>query len=239
MKIRIKKPSDVTLLIQEGQKVDLQSPFYDKNLTDTVKIPLATILKFPPNKIFMVLHKLVGESIHKGDVLADYKGIFGIREYISEHTGTIAEINHYDGSITINVQSESTNTIHCSFVGEINEVTGDVITLKVKEGKEFPIDQVSHYMGGPVFYYHDDTKGRVTEDSVQHALIVAEDVPSYDQIKMEALGARGFITIHGLTEKTKLPTGRVAKKQDYESIVKAAYPYCVIGTEYNTMTFYK
>lgn len=238
MKISIKKPSDVTLLVQEGDKVDLSTPFYDKNTYDPVKIPLATILKFPPEKIFMSLHKLVGEAVHKGDILADYKGMLGIREYISEHTGTIAEINHHDGSITINVRSDNTNTISCYFVGQIDEITGDVLTIKVKEGKEYAIDQVSHYFGGQVFYYDETSKSKVTEDTVQNAIIVAESVPTYDQVKMEALGARAFVTIHALLEKTTLPTGRISNVPDYKQITKNTHPYCVIGSDNSTITFY-
>lgn len=239
MKISIKKQPNITLLIQEGQKVDTTTPYYEKNSTDHVKIPLATILRFPPDKIFMALHKLVGETVHKGDVLADYKGLFGIREYISEHTGTISEINHTDGSITINVHSEERNTIYCSFIGEVDEITSDIISLKVKEAKEYPIEETSHHFGGQTFYYNDSTKSMVTEDKVEHAVIIAENIPPYDQVKIEALGGRAFVTTQELPEKTSYPVARISRIQDYKNIIKASYPYCIISSDNTNIIFYK
>lgn len=238
MQISIKKPPSATVHIQENQKVDLSTPYYEKNATDAVKIPLASILRFPPKKIFMVLHKLVGETVHKGDVIADYKGLFGIREYISEHTGTIAEINHTEGSITIHVHSPETNTVPCFFVGEVTEITGDIITIKVKTAKEYPVERVTHYWGGPVFYYNDQSKNTITEETVLGTVVVAESIPSYDQVKLEALGARTFITLLELTDKTSLPTGRISRKPDYTDIAKNAHPYCIVGPDSTSVFFY-
>lgn len=234
----MQKPRDVTLMIQEGQDVDLMTPYYKKNTSEPVKIPVATLLKFPPEKIFMSLHKLVGEEIKKGDVIADYKGIFGIREYLSEYSGVISEINHHDGSITIDVQSKETNTVSCPFHGKIDEITPDSVVLNVKEGKSYSIEQVSHIIGGNVFYYTDQTKSKVSEEAVEHTVVVAKTIPAYDQVKMEALGARSFITLEKLPEKTSLPAGRISKIEDYKNISSSAHPYCIIGSDKSKITFY-
>jgi hypothetical protein len=187
----------------------------------------------------MALHKLVGDTIHKGDIIADYKGFFGIREYISEHTGTITEINHQEGSITINIHSDSTNTMFCFFKGEVSEITEDVISLKVKEGKEFPVENVSHFFGGPTFYYHEETIMKASEDTIMNRIITASEIPSYDQVKMEALGARAFITLHGLKDKTNLPIARISTINDFEKILKHNYPYCLIGSDNSSIIYYK
>lgn len=225
-------------MIKEHDVVDFSTPFYKIESTESIKIPLSTILHFPPEKIFLALHKLVGEDIQKGDLIAEHKGMWGTKEYLSEHTGTISEINHHEGSITIDAKTSNQDTKMCYFAGEILEITGESILLKTKSAKEFELEMTSEEFGGPVFTYNEDTRGRTTEEQVADRVICGEEIPPYDQAKLEALGAKAFVTLRPLRDKTPLPYAKLTNIDALEDIIKGGFTYCISGGKPNTICFY-
>lgn len=238
MNITITFPEDSKLLVKEGQKVDFTTPFITQSTLEEVKVTLSSMLGFPPDKIFLYLHKFVGEKVEKDELLAERKAMLSTKQYYCEHTGTIKEINHYDGSVTIESQMDETSEYPCYFKGTIEQIDKTSLILKVGKAKEIELQEKSHHFGGAVFYYKEEMASTVTEDDVIDTVVVAERIPVYDQVKLEALGAKGFITIEPLLEQPSVPSARLKKISDLKDVASHAISCCMITPDSTTIYFY-
>lgn len=236
MKVPVKLPDDAELLIQAGQSIDFSTPFLRKKATSTIRVPLAEILKFPPDKIFLSLKKVVGDSVQKGDLIAEHKGMLSTKQYFSSVDGIIREIDHLTGTMTIELESGEENIIPSFVMGEIESVGDGYIELKVNRAKKIDVEESTHYMGGPTFYIADVEKP-LTEDDIFEKVIVGHNVNPLDHAKIETLGAKGFVS------NTKVPLGGIKQitimnAEDLEDLMKEQYPYFITGVDKRTVYFY-
>jgi hypothetical protein len=67
---------------------------------------------------------------------------------------------------------------------------------------------------------------------------VDEKIPSYEQVKYEALGAKGFVSLQPLPEETSAHFAKVAEKSDFEAITHLKLPYCLVSEEAKKIFFY-
>lgn len=237
MKLIVKIPSHKDLLVTIGQTVDFSTPLLKKKAPKTNTVPIASVLGFPPEKIFLQLKKFVGDNIAKGDLIAEYKSFMSTKQYISEDDGVIREVSHESGSVIIETVSEDEDMIYCFFQGTVISIDDDRLELKVKEAKEYEIVQSKKYTGGPVSYQ--DGTHILPEDEVHNTFVCSNDIKPFDMTKLETLGACGFITLNELKRETSLPKLRLNEEHDYKDILKHKFPYCLVGEENKTLYFYE
>lgn len=238
MKIPVKIPKNAELLIKSGQTVDFTTPFHRSKGKKITRIPIAEILGFKPEKIFIVLKKGVGDTIKKGDLLAEYQAMFSTKQYLSSVNGIIKEIDHNLGSVTLELDSEDSKITLCFFNGQVDAVMDDHIEVKVKRSHKFDTNESKHYVGGAVYYINDIDKP-LTEDNISQKCIFGISINPLDQAKIETLGARAFITSTNNLQNINVKQIILQNSDDFEHIRKEKYPFCIMGVDKKSIYFYE
>lgn len=238
MVLIIPPPEKGKPLIKVGQKVDFATPLYEEKTMREVKVYISQKIDVSPKKIFQYVKKLVGDSVDRGEIIAEKKAFMGGKSYKSEVSGILKEINHVDGSVLIDVATSESTVLNSFFKGEITSLTPLEIHLKVEKSKEYEAkDQGGKPFGGPVFYMKHETDP-YSEEEIAGRVIVSQAVSSYTQMKMEALGASGFVTLHHITESTEVPRAAFKQIKDYEDACKHKLSYCFVNGKTGKIVFY-
>lgn len=237
MKVPVRIPPGTELLIQTGQNVDFSTPFIKTKKTNRVEVKLANLLQFDPSKIFMFLKKVIGDTVKKGELLAENKSFLSSKQYFSQQDGVIAQIDHNTGSIYLELDSEDAHVVNCFFAGEIELIHDDHIEVKVKNSQQFPIEKVDHYVGSEIYYLPES--GQFSEEDIENKYIFTHAVDPLTNIKVEALGAQGYITTgpNGLTNRMKQII--LSEERDFHHISENKYPFCIVGLDDESMYFYE
>ena len=238
MKIPVKIPKEAELLIKSGQTVDFGTPFHRSKGKKVTRIPLAEILGFKPEKIFIVLKKVVGDKVKKGDLLAEHQAMFATKQYLSSVNGIIKEIDHNLGTVTLELDSDNAKLTMCFFSGQVETVAEDYIEVKVKRADKFDTRETKHYVGGPVYYIH-KVNEPLTEENIAQKCIFGISINSLDQAKIETLGARAFITHANNPQNISLKKIILQNSDDFEHIQKEKYPFCIMGVDKKSIFFYE
>src|SRR3990167_9697823 len=238
MKIPVRIPKNAELFLKLGQKVDFNTPFHRKKGKKMTRIPLAEILDFKPEKIFIVLKKVVGDTVKKGELLAEHQAMFSTKQYLSSVNGLIKEIDHNLGTITLELDSEGSQTTMCFFKGQVEAIDEGCIEVKVKKANKFDTRETKHYFGGSV-HYLDVLNQPLTEDDIFQKCIFGLALNSLDQAKIETLGAKAFITHLNSPTNIKLKKIILQNVEDFEHIEKEKYPFCIIGVDNKSIYFYE
>jgi len=236
MIVSIPVPEKGKLLVKVGQSVDFNTPFYEDQVAHEVKIIISDKIHAPSKKIFQYLKKVVGETVQKGETLAEKKSLLNTTRYKSEWEGILKEINHTDGSILIEVATSKSFIKKAFFSGEIAKIEKGTVHLKVNKMKEYEGKESEVFFGGRVFYMRKDAE--INEESIDGAVVVTELINGYTQIKMEALGAAGFVTLRSLGEKTGTSHVLFKTIKDYEESMKYSLPYCIVYPLGSKIVFY-
>ncbi len=245
MILTITVPSNAELLIKAGDTVDFSTPLINNHVKKEIKVPLARTLHINPKKIFTVLHKFVGEKIKKGDMIASSKAFLTTNKYMSEHDGTLKEVNHNEGTITLEIDSDQTTMLKSYFKGEIAEIDQKTdpekatIHFKVNHAKHFDMKEVQDFFGGPVFYSTPNSLQTITEEEVNGHVVLIKTLLSYEQTKLETLGASGFISLHSLPEKAHVPHGKIKDIPAWEELHTLKLPYCTVDKANNRIYVYE
>jgi len=237
MILTITLPSAQNLLIKKGQDVDFTTPLYSEQAGSTIKIAIAKRLSIPPHKIFQHLKKFVGDTVKKNDVLAEKKSLFSTRKYKSEFEGIIKEIDHGEGMLLLEAETDVRVVHTCYFKGEVVDVEKNLIHLKVAKAKEYPLKDITRDFGGEVIY--PGQVHSVVEEEISGKIVCVNHIRSFDQAKLETLGAAGFVTIRALAEETDLPACKIKDVADFEAAFKAEYPACVGDKKNSKIYFYQ
>lgn len=234
-KITFTIPGEGELKIKTGQTIKINDPLYQQTITINKTINLANKLHIKPDKIFFALKKMVGDIINKGDMVAENKSLFLHRLYQSEYSGILKEISHHDGTITINVKTESDKGNYCRayFQGEITHIDGREITIKVSHQLSFPLKSASQDFGGLVYFIRTHGFEKETIQDVDDKIIITDKLSDYQQSKFEALGAKGFITVAPLPKPTELPSA--LSKQT----LIGDFTACIVDKKNNTIFLYQ
>ncbi len=245
MILRVTLPINGELLIKTGDMVDFSTPLVNNHVKKEIKIPLARSLKVHPKKIFTVLHKFVGDKIKKGDVIASSKGFLGKNKYISEQDGTLKEVSHNDGSITLEVDSDQTTMIKAFFKGEIVEIDQQtdkektIIQFKVTHAKHFDLKDAKDFFGGPLYYNKKKELPSITDEEITGHIICTTTLLPYEQTKLETLGAKGFILLHSPIEEGTIPHAKIKEIPDWDELHTLALPYCTVDKYESKMYVYE
>ncbi len=225
-----------------GDQVDFDTPLYEEKRVEEIKLLLSDKLNVSPDKIFHHLKKFVGDKVKKGDVLAEKKSLFDNKKILSDIDGILKEVNHNEGYVLIDIESSETKTKNCFFKGEINSIEKHEIKLKINSSKEYPIKETNHindeYIGYKV-YYLAEKHGEFNADDVEGRMVVCLDVvTSYHQVKLEALGVSGFVSLRNLSEITSLPFIKLKNIEDMKTVFKAQLPYCIFNKKESKIILY-
>ncbi len=223
--------------MKSGQTVDFNTPYLEKKLSTNVEIPVAKKLGVAPKHIFRYLKKFIGEKISRGEVLAIKKGFLADSKVICDEEGTIKEIDHDKGTVTLSVPQEENDIVNAFFKGEILEIKKDAVLLKVKKGRSFPLKNATDNFGGEIFYLSGE-KSSLSESQIKNKIILAENVNSYLQAKIETLGATGFVLLNKLIEASNLHVAQIKNINDFKKISELNFPYCLIDKENSTIYLY-
>lgn len=237
MMLSFNLPVSENILIKAGDDVDFTTPLYKTNVISTMSVDLASKLATEPKKIFQNLKKFVGEPIKKGDIIAQSSSFLSTRSYMSEYDGTIKEIDHMQGTLTIEMNTTSDLTANCYFMGEVAELNGGEVKLKVHHAKDLGLKEASDSFGGPTIYSTNPIKGNLNEEEVGNRVVIDNQIPVYEYIKYEALGAKGFVSLHAISRASS-PWAQLENEQDYKSAVTAGLPYCIIDKSSQKIFFY-
>lgn len=237
MLVPVKIPQNVEMLIEAGQRVDFTTPLLKTRGKKTLQIPIADIMRFAPDKIFLKLTKTIGDRIQQGDLLAEDKSMFGSKRYFSQIDGVLKEINHLAGSLVIEQDGGEASLKHCFFTGEVDAIYDGYLDLKVKSAHKIETKEPVEYVGAEIFY--SPAEGALfVEDDINGKCIVTSELNPMDHSKIEALGARGIISVRKFPSLA-LTQIIVHKPDDFETILSKRYPFVIVGPEENTLYFYE
>ncbi len=237
MNVSIPIPDRAKVLIKSGQQIDVGTPLYEQEIRKETSIFISQKIDVAPQKIFNHLKKLVGDSIQKGEVLAEKKSLLGSKQYVSEYSGTLKEVNHVEGSVLIDIYLGEEEGVTSNVKGTIDSIKGGFIQVKLQGVKEYPAKEATHTWGGKAVYLAHDPD-LYDEEKINGYIVVAEKIKAYHEAKFEALGARGFILLHSPTDSCMVPHAVFKQIKDYTEVQKHHAPYCYIEEKKGTIIFY-
>lgn len=232
MTIEIAIDGSRPLAIRTGMRVDFSTPLYKKGEVAENRIEITEQLSIHPKDIFSFLKKNIGDSVQKGELLAQKKTLFHTKSVIADIEGIITEIDHIDGVILIE-SAEKKSHETCWFCGEVEAITKSHITLKI--GKHFSLEakHISDDCGGELWNFR-DTSASMPETPIAFA----DAMSAYDIAKLDALGISGIITTQKVETPTLFPVIELKDKHGIEEIQKKNLPYCVTQAQHSTIIFY-
>lgn len=229
-------PQDVRLLIKRGQTVDFDTPLWEKKSEKKIEINLVKKLGIKPGKIFDYLKKFIGDTVKKDEIIAEKRGLLIDKKVVASEDGEITEVNHETGIITL-INLTDKKTIYSFFKGEIVEVEKTKLKIRINDGRHYLIKKSEIDFGAKVCYYHPELS--LIADEVERRIVVFEDLDSLNQIKIEALGAVGFVGAKPLLEPTQLPFFQLKNQKDIEAIFRYKKSSCIILKEEDKIIFYE
>lgn len=239
MVIDIDLPDGAEVLVKTHQNIDFDTVVARKKSENIVSIPLAKMLHIKPADIFLHLKKSIGEVVHKGELIAERKKFLSKLDYYSDFDGEIKEIDHTTGDLVFAVKLGQEIEINSIVKGQIVSIKRGHIEVKLPEGHQFEAKDVSADFGGEAIVIHNETLPLVNEELVNKKIVFAERLPVYDQIKMEALDAKGLITLYQLPQDTYLPTTKIKNSSDWKKVLELKLPYCLVDKNSSVIYFYK
>ena len=237
MTISIPFPEQCKLKVKAGDTVDFSHPFYVSSSKEQIRLAISDRLNVPPKKIFQYLKKFVGDTVEKGDIIAKHSSFFSTKLFRSENSGIIREIRHQDGTIILDSTAHDELTIQCFFVGEVTHIEKSTITLKVSQGKEFPLKQTTGNFGGKKLVQNENHPLHAEE--IHDRVICAETIASYDAVKYDALDCRGIICAHTIeSDDIQTPIAYLKKIDDWKALQSHTFSYCLVTTSPDTLYLY-
>ena|SRR3990167_350909 len=238
MIIKLPLPDGKQPLIKEGDIVDFDTPLIKVVEKKNIKIPIAQELDIPAKNIFLSMTKNVGEKIEQGEVLAKKKALFSEKTYVSDYTGIVKEIDHQEGAVTLSVTEKGGEKINSFFKGKVNKVDDDTIELEVQEAEKFELKESSSFFGGEAILIDDKSLGHFKEE-ISNKIVLIKKIEKYNQLKLEVIGATGYISLEPLSREIDIPSATLLKKEDWDKIKKLNLPYVSVIKKDNTIYFYR
>jgi len=238
MNIFLTIPQNGKILVKAGQKVDFETKLFEVKNQKTVKIDLQKELHISPQNIFSYLKKFIGEKIKKGDILASKKGFFSSKKIKSQWDGVLKEIDHQKGLLIIKTEEndDKKSVFFSPVFGQVEKIEKEGIRIKIEKKEEIEVkEETKEIFGTKIFIFENENE--VNSQNVEERLIIAEEINSIFQTKLEALGVKGFLTIKKLPKETTLPTFQFKNLDDIKKIKKNWS--CFIDKNSTKMIFYE
>ncbi|PIY72589.1 hypothetical protein COY87_00115, partial [Candidatus Roizmanbacteria bacterium CG_4_10_14_0_8_um_filter_33_9] len=177
-----------------------------------------------------------GDKVNKDELMAEKKSLFSLKQYKSEYEGLIKEIDHIEGIVLLEVtQEEQKNCAY--FTGEVVEINKQKLKLKVGKGKVFDVKDISVDFGGPVVFQKENPN-ILTEEEINKKVYCSRKLLGYEQMKIEALGAVGIISLHSLPEDSSIPFAQISEIKQWDELVSSSFLYCIADKKSSKIYFY-
>jgi len=219
-----------TLAVKAGMTVTFDTPLYTNTTASEERLEIASLLAIHPQKIFTHLKKNVGDTVKKGELIAEKKTFFNKKNVLSDLDGVITEVDHIEGVVLVQTEQE-TSTQTCWFAGTIQSVSKTHLTLKIAKHHSFEIKHLTQNFGGSIWFPH-------MAEAPSYPVALANNITTYEVAKLEALGGTGFVTTLAFNGETSLPHTEFKLKNSFEDIRKLQLPYCITQAQHSTIICY-
>ncbi len=226
----------VKILVKEKDKVKIGQPLWEYEETKNIEIDAARQLKIKPNNIFDYLKKFINDQVKKNDILALKKTLFGHKKILAPFDGFVKEINHESGIITLSTVIKKSLFLSF-FKGEIENVNEKTLRIKIINGKAYPLKNKTalDYFGGKIFYMKNQN---FTASDVNDKIVFTKKLTPIEQIKAEALGVKGFISLNEKAEESETPIFIIKNLDNFDEIEKEKKTTCIILKNESKIVFY-
>lgn len=225
------------ILYKVGQHISMGDPFYKTRVCHEVRLSLVEKLAIEPKNIFRHLKKNVGDKINKEELLAEKRSLFSSKQYKSEYEGLIKEVDHIEGIVLIEITQEEEQQNRAYFTGEVVEIDKKEMKLKVNKGKVLDAKDISEDFGGPIIILPDNPNN-LTEEEIKGRVYCSRKLLGYEQMKIEALGAVGIISLHSLSERSGIPFAHLNEIKNWEELNASSFLYCTTDKKNSKIYFY-
>ena len=195
--IRIALPSDSKVLIEEGEQISENSPLYKSNDEKILyEIPLAKLLKIKPERIVRFLRRKIGESVAKGDILAEKKGWLSSLSVRSPFDGEIKELDVKKGLLLLSHKKKQPEIkISLPIAGKVKKITASHIEIEVKATSIEGRKGAGKEQMGKLLYISDERFHPADFDAeVEGRIVFLKKAPREVIAKLDVLGAKGLIS---------------------------------------------
>ncbi len=238
MVIEIPLRKGVKILVKERDKVKIGQPLWEYEEIKDIEIDIARQLKIKPNNIFDYLKKFINDQVKANEIIAERKTLFDNKKVLAPVDGFIKGIDHQSGIITLSTVIKR-SLFFSFFKGEIEKISEKEIKIKIIDGKAYPLKKntadVDDYFGGEVFYLKNNNFNAL---DVDNKIVFVKNLNPLEQIKAEALGATGFISLNEKAEESDTPIFILKNLDDFEEIEQQKKSTCIILKNDNKIIFY-
>jgi hypothetical protein len=235
MDIKIPLPKQGKILVKEDQKINFNQPIFEASTERNIEVDIASSLKIHPSKIFTYLKKFIEDEVKENDVLAERKTFFGTKKAVSPQSGKIKEINHETGIVIISALIDK-KTIYSYFSGKVKTIEKNTMIVSLTNAKEYPIKNASDDFGGECFFFLADVP--IDAELIENKILVTKSINSLDQTKIEALGAKGIVTIKPLPNQSEIYFCYMKNLPDFEAVAKRKFFGCTVIKNESRIYFY-
>jgi len=219
--IVIDVPENAKIKVTVGTPLGLTSILYSIEDTVDVVVPICKPLRAKPEEIFQLVTHVIGDTIKQDEVLATKKGVFGVKKVLSPKSGTLRNIDHVSGTITIEVEKTATQSHTAPVEGIVSSLdkTRGIISISVPNGQEYDTELISELAGGEASYVklsYLATDLSVVKDKV----VIIQEITPAAASKFEALDAIAIVYLTG-THSLKTAHAKVKTEKDFEQLVRA------------------
>lgn len=220
MLVNLSIPEKAKINFKIGDKINFNEPLFEIENKEEIKIFITEKININPNKIFDSLKKNIGDFIKKGDIVAEKKSFFSSTNFTCDVEGYLKEINHEDGSIIISHEKSSKQIINSFFSGVLEKMQDNLITIELKNGHEFSLENANNDFGGEIFVIKsDDDFFAIHEEQVENKIVICEKANNSLVSKCKALGAKAFIFVEESIDESKIIYAKLKNKADFNKII--------------------
>lgn len=238
-------PDHALVVPAKGSTIDIGDPLFTISQTTSISVNISTELSIKSDDIFLYVTKTIGDTVQKGEVIAQKKKLVGSKQIQSPETGVLEGIDHTTGDIRIRVSEEQnllqTNSQTPSFFkGKITDIDikKHILTIDLAQAEDINVKTIPSTFGGPLYFFSDESLFyTATEKDISGNVIVIADLKNHIAAKFETLGAAGFIYLHG-QDPTDVPDV-VMSKTEFDRLVNAKKKYILFSTREKKVVIYE
>jgi hypothetical protein len=205
--IIIKTNPEWQICIAEGDALDSKTTIAttNKGVDPTSHLmSVASMIGIKPEKIFKHLKVSIGQSIKKGDLIAEKSGLFSSRRCESQIDGVVTSIDHLSGQITIDADTsdEAVKSISAFINGKVKEISTDSISIAVSKMLRLQTSEpIIKRLGAPVVISDNTGVTGLEAPKIKGAAIVIPECSDYILAKLTALEASCVISNTNTTRR--------------------------------------
>lgn len=213
-------PSNAKISVTVGMIISLKTKLFLISDTDDIIVPITKPLKTKAEDVFKLVDHVIGDKIVIDEVLAQKKGLVGVRKILSPVSGVLKSINHETGEIVITVEKSTTNEFLSPIEGKISNIDqkNKIISISVSIADQVDVEFVTELIGGEISFVESSISG-IDLTNVRDKIVVIEEITPTIASKFEALDALAFIYLNG-SHNAKIAHAKVTSNHEFDKLKK-------------------